>query len=265
MKNYYKLITAILFIPALIWGQTSTDSELYLTTGTSFYVENGAHFCADYVTVDAGATYETEVVNGTCPGTIFQGDGTIILPVELVSFTAEIIENTVELNWTTATEINNKGFIVERKSETQNDWKELGFVEGNGSTAEMHSYSFTDSAPQIGHLYYRLKQIDYDGSFEYLQDTETEFTRVFTYKLAQNFPNPFNPSTVINYEIPEETKVTLKIYDVLGTEVASLVDENKPAGSYEIKFEGKGLSSGFYIYTLRAGNFVQSKKMLLLK
>jgi len=265
MKIYKRFIIILLFVPAFLLGQTSTDSELYLTTGTYFLVENGAHFCADYITVDAGATYETEVVNGTCPGATLQGDGTIILPVELVSFNSEIIEDVVELSWTTATEINNKGFIVERKSETENDWKELGFVEGNGSTAEMHSYSFADSAPQIGHLNYRLKQIDYDGSFEYLQETEVEFTKVFTYKLEQNYPNPFNPSTVIKYEIPEETKVTLKIYDVLGTEVASLVDENKPAGSYEIKFEGKGLSSGFYIYTLRAGDFVQSRKMLLLK
>ncbi len=265
MKVQLNFLISLLFFPFLIWGQTSTDSELHLTNGTTFYVEDGAHFCADYITVDVGATYQTEVINGTCPGATLQGDGTIILPVELISFTSEIIDNRVELNWTTATEINNKGFIVERKMETDDNWKELGFVEGNGSTAAMHNYSFADSSPEIGNLRYRLKQLDYDGSFEYLQEIEVEYSRTFSYKLEQNFPNPFNPSTVIKYEIPEESRVTLKIYDVLGTEVANLVDENKPAGSYKIEFNGKELSSGFYIYTLHAGNFVQSKKMLLIK
>ncbi|NOX16654.1 MAG: T9SS type A sorting domain-containing protein [Chlorobi bacterium] len=265
MKVQLNFLIGLLFFPFLIWGQTSTDSELHLTNGTTLYVENGAHFCADFITVDVGAVYQTEVLNGTCPTVTFQGDGTIILPVELVSFTSEIIDNRVELNWTTATEINNKGFIVERKSETENDWNELGFTEGNGSTAEMHNYSFTDSNPEIGHLRYRLKQLDYDGSYEYLQEIEVEYTRTFTYKLEQNFPNPFNPSTIIKFEIPEETKVTLKIYDVLGNEAAVLVNENKPAGSYSVEFNAEKLSSGFYIYSLRAGNFFQSNKMLLLK
>lgn len=265
MKKHRIFTTLMLIAPILLFGQTSNDSELHLTSGSTFYVENGAHFCANYITVDLGATYQTEVLNGTCPGAIFQGDGTIILPVELISFTSEIMENRVELRWATATETNNKGFIVERLAEKEENWKEIGFVDGNGTTSETQNYSFADLSPEIGKLKYRLKQIDYDGSYEYSKEIEAEYTKVFSFKLEQNFPNPFNPATVIKYEIAEESDVSLRVYDVLGNIVAELVNEKKPSGSYTVDFNGVNLSSGFYVYVLRAGNFVQSRKMLLIK
>jgi hypothetical protein len=197
------------------------------------------------------------------------------IPVELISFTAEIESNIVTLFWQTATETNNSGFEILRSTQHDNDqWKHLGFVEGNGSTTEIQSYSFTDN-PEPGIYKYRLKQIDYDGSFEYSREIEAEVKLPIVFSLDQNYPNPFNPSTVIGYQLPVSGNVTLKVYDILGNEVATLVNEEKPAGNYEIEFSAKGesasdgnvydLPSGIYFYKLQAGNFSATKKMILLK
>jgi len=206
-----------------------------------------------------------------------------VIPVELISFTASVLqnENAVQLNWTTATEINNSGFEILRgvypaNSGTQNDneWKNIGFVPGFGTTTEPKSYSFVDNGVTTGTYKYRLKQIDFDGSFEY--SNEIEVAVDFTPKeflLYQNYPNPFNPTTKIKYTIPNvETHrdaslqmVTLKVYDVLGNEVATLVNEEKQPGVYEVEFDASNLSSGIYFYQLKAGNFISIKKMVLLR
>jgi hypothetical protein len=186
----------------------------------------------------------------------------VVIPVELSSFTAITNGNEITLHWTTATELNNLGFEVQRSSKDK-EFSTVGFVEGNGTTTEQQSYNFSDRNLNTGKYYYRLKQVDYDGSFEYSNMVEVEITPS-SFSLSQNYPNPFNPSTMIKYSIPTSEFVTLKVFDVLGNEVATLVNEEKPAGGYEVEFNGK-YSSGVYFYKLQIGSFVETKKMVLMR
>jgi hypothetical protein len=190
------------------------------------------------------------------------------LPVELYSFEAINFGKEVKLNWITATESNNKGFEIERR--TQGDshadaWINIGFVAGSGTTVNTQSYSFSDKNIGSGGYLYRLKQINYDGTFEYSKILSVTVMPQFSYKLEQNYPNPFNPSTMINFSVKENVFVLLKIYDALGSEIATLISEDRPAGDYKINFNAAAYSSGTYFCVLRAGNFVQTKKMLLVK
>ena len=204
----------------------------------------------------------------------------ITIPVELTSFTSSVNENDVTLNWQTATETNNSGFQVERSKMLEarsEEWENIGFINGNGTTTEPQSYSFVDKdlpagrqGLEAGKYQYRLKQIDFDGTFEYSKTIEVEINAPLKFSLEQNYPNPFNPTTTIKFSIPAvgtrlALSVQLKVYDVLGKEIATLVNEEKPAGSYNIEFNGFNLASGIYYYQLRAGEFVETKKMLLLK
>ncbi len=191
------------------------------------------------------------------------------IPVELASLTSLVSKNSVTLNWITASEINNSGFEIQKASELQNniisDWQTIGFVTGNGTTTETHHYTYTQSGLKPGSYLFRLKQIDNDGSFEYSSNVNVTIEQPSVYALSQNYPNPFNPATLIKYQLPEKQFVTLKIYDALGVEVASLVNEEKDAGEYEINFNASALTSGVYFYTLHTDNFIQTNKMLLLK
>jgi hypothetical protein len=187
-----------------------------------------------------------------------------VIPVELVSFTSSVVNNTVGLNWITATELNNSGFEVERSSDNTS-WNKIGFVSGNGTSTEVHTYLFTDQNPITGKSYYRLKQIDFDGTSEYSNVVEVVFGTVSEFALDQNYPNPFNPTTTIKYSIKEKSSVELKIYDLLGSEIADLVNEEKAPGNYDVSFDASSLSSGVYLYTIKAGSFVQTRKMLLMK
>jgi hypothetical protein len=188
----------------------------------------------------------------------------VTIPVELASFTAMCLKDKAVLNWSTATETNNRGFEIERKS-SSSDWEKIGFVSGNGTTAKEHSYAFEDVDLPAGNLRYRLKQIDMDGAYTYSKETELNSGAINAFTLEQNYPNPFNPSTTIGYSVPAASKVNLKVYDMLGREVAVLVNETMPAGGYEVKFNASGLSSGVYFYKLRAGNFTITKKLNLIK
>ncbi len=196
-----------------------------------------------------------------------------MIPVELTSFSASADQNSVILSWSTATETNNAGFSVERKTPVDERWIEIGFVPGFGTTTEVRNYSYKDVNLLSGLYSYRLKQIDYDGSVEYSNDVFAEIGLPETFSLMQNYPNPFNPTTNIKYAIVNKQFVTLKVYDVLGNEVVTLVNEYKPAGNYEINFDASELSSGVYYYQLKTGSselnsgqsFIAAKKMLLLK
>lgn len=190
------------------------------------------------------------------------------LPVELNSFSASIIGTTVKLNWQTATEINNYGFEVERKilKQVQNDnWEKIGFVNGNGNSNSPKDYSFVDTKVSSGKYSYRLKQIDNDGQFEYSKTIEVELGLPKKFELSQNYPNPFNPTTKISWQSPVSNWQTLKVYNILGKEVTTLVNEYREAGSYEINFDASNLSSGIYIYKLQVGEYTQTKKMTLIK
>jgi hypothetical protein len=201
-----------------------------------------------------------------------------IVPVELTSFTATADKNNVTLFWQTATETNNSGFEIQRietsdvKRET--NWKRIGFVEGQGTTTEPRSYSFVDKKLTTGKYSYRLKQMDYNGTYEYSNVVEIEVNPIPDhFSLEQNYPNPFNPTTTIKYSIPTDGFVKLSVFNALGEEVSTLVDEFKSAGNYEINFDAGGLTSGIYFYKLQAGSpstssgqsFVETKKMILLR
>ena len=195
----------------------------------------------------------------------WEGTGGIYIPVELTSFSASVIGSSVQLNWATASETNSMGFEIER---AQNDhWQKIGFVDGKGTTTDIQKYSFTDQNVVSGTYTYRLKQIDFDGTFDYSNAVDVELIGITNFLLQQNYPNPFNPSTKISFVIPNGVRnlVTLKVFDVLGNEIAELVDEYKPAGSYEIEFNAGSLASGVYTYKLQAGDFLSVKKMLLTK
>jgi PKD repeat protein len=205
----------------------------------------------------------------------FELDGpvNIALPVELASFTAAIDRRDVHLNWMTASEINNSGFDVERsnvRGETSNEWAKIGFINGNGTTNESKNYSFTDRGLNTGKYNYRLKQIDYNGNFEYFNlSNEVSIGIPDKYDLSQNYPNPFNPTTKINFDLPFDSKVTMKIFDITGREITTLVNDIHEAGYYTVTFDGKGVASGVYFYRIIAegGNqqFVMTKRMVMVK
>ncbi|MCH7964257.1 MAG: VCBS repeat-containing protein [Bacteroidetes bacterium] len=198
------------------------------------------------------------------------------IPVELIGFAATSSGNIVELEWQTATETNNYGFEIERTSpllpphkqgdtEGSGDWEMIGFIPGHGTTTEPYKYSFKDEVISQGSFQYRLKQIDYNGSFTYSDEVNIDMTLPLEFKLFQNFPNPFNPGTVISWQLALPNFVTLKIYDVLGSKVATLINTELQAGNYKIEFDGAEFPSGIYFYQLNADNFSDVKKMILTK
>ena len=207
--------------------------------------------------------------NSGYPYLDWQNPGGTAMPVELTSFSATTAGSTIKLNWSTATETNNYGFEIERKvgspQSTVGNYEKIGFVNGNGNSNSPKDYSFVDSKVNAGKYSYRLKQIDNDGQFEYSKTIEVEMNGVTKFELSQNYPNPFNPTTSIRYAIDGRQFVSLKVFNLLGKEVATLVNENKEAGNYLVNFNASYLSSGIYIYKLQAGEFIQTKKMTLIK
>ncbi len=201
------------------------------------------------------------------------------IPVELTSFSAYALNGEVVLNWATATETNNKGFEIQRAGinntgtgETikETDWKTAGYANGNGTTSEPVKYHFTDTNVKPGKFVYRLKQIDFDGSFNYSNEVETEVDVPGEFSLRQNYPNPFNPSTKITFTLPVDARVTLNIYDVLGQKVTTLIKGNLSAGEKDITFDASDLNSGIYFYRVEATSpdgkeFTSVKKMILTK
>ncbi|MCK9211027.1 MAG: T9SS type A sorting domain-containing protein [Ignavibacteriaceae bacterium] len=198
------------------------------------------------------------------------------LPVELTSFTSFVDKSKVILHWQTATEVKNYGFEIERTSprpspsqgergEVRRGWQKIGFVKGNGNSNSPKEYSYTDNSATSGKYVYRLKQLDNDGKNEYSKEVEVDLGMPAEFFLKQNYPNPFNPETVINYQMPVSGKASLKIFDMLGREVATLVDEVKEAGTYNVSFNGRAFTSGAYFYRFQSGDYVKIKKMILMK
>ena len=194
--------------------------------------------------------------------------GVTVIPVELTSFAAVTDNRNVTLNWSTATELNNSGFQVERSSGSA--YEVVGFVAGSGTTTEIRNYNFVDQNVASGTYSYRLKQVDFDGTFEYSNAIEVEVVGVKEFALGQNYPNPFNPSTTINFSLAVDSKVSLKIFDVLGQEVATLINGQMAAGSQKVSFDASSLNSGVYFYRIDASGvdgqkFSSVKKMILTK
>ena len=272
-------------------GNTVTFSSLSSTIGTSagyFFLTcdltAGADGTIQPIIVDNNAlTLSNADLTGTITNSTLAGS-TSPLPIELISFSAEVDVSFVLLNWQTATEVNNYGFVIERaikneKLEIKN-WAKLGFIEGNGNSNSPKNYIFIDETTPSGTVQYRLKQIDNDGAFKYSNIITVESGHAPSvpteFILYQNYPNPFNPATTIKYSIPSlalrervsegRVRVLLKIYDILGNEVATLVNENKAPGYYEVGFNASGLSSGVYIYKLNIeGYYSAVKKLVVIK
>jgi len=195
-------------------------------------------------------------------------DGGLPTLVELVSFSIHMNRGHVRLLWSIARETNNFGFSVERKSTGQSDFQEIGFVRGKGTVSQLQTYVFIDSTVNMSLKYaYRLKQIDLDGIFEYSEELSMEVGAPTEFNLLGNYPNPFNPVTTISFEIPRKVKLTLKVYNIRGTTVRTILhNETRDPGRYSLPFDASGLPSGTYFYQLSAKD-VWSKigKMVLLK
>jgi hypothetical protein len=199
------------------------------------------------------------------------------LPVELTSFSASCTGEMVTLKWTTATEVNNYGFEIQRcvardrhlGGDGHVGWTDIGFVQGNGTSNAPKEYSFSDKIFAAGKYSYRLKQIDRDGKFSYSQSVEVNVGQVpMEFSLEQNYPNPFNPNTTIRYSLPDAGTrfiVSLKIYDVLGNEITTLVHQHQAQGNYDVTFDASRLASGIYFYKLTADKFTSMKKLILLR
>jgi V8-like Glu-specific endopeptidase len=250
--------------------------------------DGGATSTTLYSQVDATGNVGPEVISGnfttpasgaantqleiTFNGNSFNNDNIFwdnmcleyLVPVELTTFTAASNGADVEVSWTTATETNNQGFDIERTSDGS-VFEQVGFVPGFGTTTEPKTYSFIDTKLSSGKYSYRLRQIDFDGSFSYSQTIEVEIVAPSSFGLEQNYPNPFNPTTTIRFSIPVEADVKLSVYNTLGQEVAEILSARLKEGYHEVDFDAGSLTSGIYFYRLEAEKFVDVKKMIILK
>jgi hypothetical protein len=240
------------------------------TSSSAFFWETGNHDATNGIMGSAWTTTTPGVTWNLDPATnlSIQLNGDTNVPVELASFTASASEGLVELSWTTVTETNNQGFQIERSN--GGEFTSIGYIAGHGTTTETQNYTFVDRTVQTGSYSYRLKQVDFDGSFAYSNVVETEVVAPAEFVLDQNYPNPFNPSTMISFRLAVESKVSMTIFNVLGQEVASLLNGNLVAGSHQVNFDASSLNTGVYMYRIEAAgidgtNFVDVKKMILTK
>ena len=264
-----------------VYAARSTDGG---ETFTNFKVSHSSFnpsssvFFGDYTNISAFNKMVYPIwmrldVNALTVWTAIVNDSTSSIPVELINFSINLSDRRVNLYWQTATELNNRGFEIQRsltptpslKEGALGNWNMIGFVNGKGTTTETSDYSFIDEPISSGVYSYRLKQINFDGSYEYSDEVDVNFIFADDFRLSQNYPNPFNPSTTIEYQIPKTSFVTIKVYDAIGKEVVTLINEEKPAGIHEVNFEPKDLTSGLYLYKITAGGFEQTRKMLFLK
>ena len=255
-----------------LYGATPND-EMYvdmytvlnLTNNQVIYHTNFDNFIAGQLIACQAPTVWTTWSNQPCgPEDAEISSSFNFIPVELTSFVANVSRSSVELNWVTATELNNYGFEIERKAKG-GEFYTIGLVRGNGTTSEVSRYTFVDKNLEPGIYFYRLKQIDFSGAYEYSPEIEVDFNPVIQFSLEQNYPNPFNPTTKIKFSIVESSPVKLAVYNLLGEMVSLLVNNQMNPGNYEIDFDATGLPSGMYMYRLESGTNTISKKMMLMK
>ena len=197
-------------------------------------------------------------------GLIYRYYDSTYVPVELTNFGFNIQDDQVILTWETASELNNKGFEIQKRVTGEN-WREIGFVAGNGTTTIPHEYTFSDYSLVDGSNYYKLKQIDYDGTITYSNILSVIFNKNYTFKLYPNHPNPFNSETTINFSLPIRSDVTLEIYNILGQKVDKIHLNNLKSGNNRIHYSADNLTSGIYFYTIENRGLKITGKMLLLK
>jgi len=267
-------------------GLTSVNTwGVHVSPESPDYVIAACYACGNtYISRNGGSSWQTipitpvnyqiHIVDTV---TVFAGQSNgiyklfsdIFIPVELVYFNAGVLGSEILLEWETATELNNVGFDIEQSSDNK-VFEKIGFVPGFGTSSKNHNYEFSVIYETAQKYYFRLKQVNLDGSYEYSDIIEVNISLTEEFELSQNYPNPFNPTTKIKFTIPlvkmgHALSVQLKVYDVLGNEISTLVNGKKPAGIYEVEWNSNGLPSGLYYYQLRAGGFIETKKMVLLK
>ena len=243
--SYYTSGYVVLDISDPTNPQLAGQYDTYPSSDGGSY--DGAWGCYPYL--PSGNTLISDIQTGLY---VLHFDGEV--PVELTSFTATVKNNSIVLDWKTSTEKNNQGFEIQRKN--GNDFYSIGFVEGKGTTTEPQQYSYIDKNLENGVYEYRLKQIDFDGSFQYSDVVNSEVLSIAGFQIKQNYPNPFNPST--NF-------VNLSVFNLLGEKVSELVNEVKDSGEYEVNFNASGLPSGIYIAKISSGEFNKTIKMSMLK
>jgi hypothetical protein len=272
------LALAVFSTPSGLGIYTPNGNQLHFFTAVtglrSVYLLPGG----TYLVTNAAGVHEIDSTNGNLIRTIYtSGSMQYIslvdystIPVELTSFNANVSGTDVVLNWSTATETNNSGFAVERGKDNYS-FEQIGFVPGFGTTTEPKSYSYTDQSVSSGKYYYKLKQIDFDGSFKYSDLVEVEVSLPTKFALEQNYPNPFNPSTSIQFSLPVDAQVTIGAYNLVGEKVSEIIASgNFSSGSHNVTFDASKLTSGIYFYRLDATGingktFSSVKKMTLLK
>jgi photosystem II stability/assembly factor-like uncharacterized protein len=266
------------FTGTSMWGVhvQPTDGNMVIagcySCGASWRTKNGGQTWTQ-ISI-GGSNYQYSIVDSMTQfaaqsSGFYKLESQYFIPVELASFVAELSGNDVTLSWTTATELNNQGFEIEQSFDNQN-FNKIGFVPGFGTTTEMKSYSFIIPDVNAVVQYYRLKQIDFDGTSTTFNSVEVTGPMPDNFVLNQNHPNPFNPSTTISFTLPVESYVTIKLFNMLGQEVAKIADGSFQTGSHYFEFNAQNLTSGAYIYTLEANGvngqvFKSTKKMLLLR
>jgi Secretion system C-terminal sorting domain len=249
------------------FGTTRTPSDNNIDANSSI-----GRFGTELDTDDNSLDFEYSGANNGTPGNINLDQLNSAFPVELNSFTASILNKSIKLNWKTETEVQNYGFEIERSVTPQDiypniaEFRKIDFIPGYGNSNIPHEYSYIDKDLKISGKYiYRLKQIDADGKYEYSDPVDLVFTNGSGYQLEQNYPNPFNPVTTISFIIPQKSFVSLKVYDVLGNEIETLVSKELEGGEHTVNFSPGNLPSALYIYSINAGEFKEVKKMLYLK
>src|ERR1035437_4581398 len=187
------------------------------------------------------------------------------LPVELISFSALVNGNSVNLSWQTATEMNSAAFEIEKEQTGTSNWQNAGEVKAAGTSISPKNYSFSDKGLKAGKFDYRLKMTNINGSYKYSSVVNVEVSAPENFELSQNYPNPFNPTTNISYKISKTGFVSLKVYNIIGKEIATLVNQEEPAGDYKVQFDTRNIASGTYFYKLSAGGVSLYKKMIVIK
>lgn len=254
---------------SLLCTSKTLDLGLYTVSGTSsvndttFYIKVGGYVMYtnpnrnNHLLRAAKVSGTNEEVN------LYAPDG-IIIPIELSMCESLVNEDNVELIWRTVSETNNYGFYIERSKD--NNWEEIGFVKGNGNSTKEILYSYVDREPlEVGVYYYRLRQVDFDGTSEEYKFPLVNIKAPENFELFQNYPNPFNPETNIKFNLKEKGHVKLIVYNILGQVIDVLVDKELEAGYHKVIFNARNLSSGVYIYKISVNNFNETKKMILIK
>ncbi|MBL8017605.1 MAG: T9SS type A sorting domain-containing protein, partial [Ignavibacteria bacterium] len=252
-----------LYYDANMLGTISSESNIRIAKSEDN--QNWIHFEGASV----NTTAKTVSVSGLTSFSYFAlSDQSSPMPVNINYFKAAVNRNNVTLLWQTSAEIDNAGFDVERKSKDplQAAWQKIGNVKGRGNSTAPVDYTFEDAKLPAGSYVYRLKQIDHNGNFEYFELNEpVNITPPISFNMGQNYPNPSNPNSKIDYLLPKSGNVSIRLYDITGKEAAILVNEYKEAGYHTAVFDGANLASGVYYYSITAGEYRDTKKMILVK